>query len=126
MKQIMQHLFMLQALAFDTKPLTLESEAEILKLREEVPAAILGHFDRFIARGKRGVAIARDGVCSECHLRITPGTLARLANTTGTHVCDNCGRYLCFPENQLVVPTNSPAPPTTRVQPRPRRTQRAQ
>jgi len=122
----MRQLLLLQTLALDTKPLTLESEGEILKLREKVPGSILDHFDRFMARGKRGLAIARDGVCSECHLRITPGTLARLAYTTGIQLCDNCGRYLCSLENPPSIPADSPALPKTPVKPRARRAQTAQ
>jgi len=87
----------LQKLALDTKPLKLEHEAEVLKWREKVPAPILGHFDRLIARGKKGVAIARNGACGECHLRLPSGTMGALAYTNEVHLCDNCGRYL--PEN---------------------------
>jgi predicted nucleic acid-binding Zn-ribbon protein len=114
MRQIMQQLLALQALELDTKPLTLKHEGEILKLREKVPAAILTHFNRLIARGKKGVAIARNGVCSECHLRVTPGTLASLAYTTETHLCDNCGRYLYLPENEPLGPADSPTPTKVR------------
>jgi C4-type zinc ribbon domain len=97
MRQIMEHLLALQKLALDTKPLKLEHEAEVLKSREKVPAPILGHFDRLIARGKKGVAIARNGACGECHLRLPSGTMGALAYTNEVHLCDNCGRYL--PEN---------------------------
>ena len=112
MTQIMQHLLVLQTLELDTKPLTLENERGILELREKVPAPILAHFTRLIARGKKGVAIARNGVCSECHLRITSGTLASLAHTTEIHLCENCGRYLYLPENEPLGLADSASPKT--------------
>jgi predicted nucleic acid-binding Zn-ribbon protein len=104
----MEKLLALQEFQLQTKALSVESKAKILKLRESVPAPILVHFDRLIARGQRAVALARNGVCTECHLRITSGTLAGLAGTTNVHLCDNCGRYLFLPENELLSPTDSP------------------
>jgi ribosomal protein S27AE len=100
MKQTMDRLFALQKLQLQTKALSLADEAEILKLRDKVPAPILAHFDRLIARGKKGVALARHGVCGECHLRISSGTLASLAYTNEIHICGNCGRYLFLAENE--------------------------
>jgi predicted nucleic acid-binding Zn-ribbon protein len=124
MIQIMQHLLALQALELDTKPFTPAQEAQIVKLREQVPVSILTHFTRLIAGGKKGVAIARAGVCSECHLRVTPGTLASLAYTTEIHLCDNCGRYLYLPENEPLGPAASPSPIKALSKSSPRRTQR--
>lgn len=111
----MEKLLALQELQLETKPLSLDTEHEILKLRKKVPAPILGHFDRLIAHGKKGVAIVRHGVCGECHLRLTSGTLASLAHADEVFVCDNCGRYLYLPEDEplglidSVLPTASPA-----------------
>ena len=110
MRQIMEKLLAVQKLELDTKPLTLEHEAEVLKLREQLPAPILGHFDRLIARGKKGAAIARDGACGECHLRLPSGTMAALAYTNEVHLCDNCGRYLYLPEDEPLGLTDSPPP----------------
>ena len=78
------------------------AEAEVKKLRAKVPASILGHFDRLVAKGKKAVALARNGVCSECHLRISSGTLAGLASREDIHLCENCGRYLYMAEQELV------------------------
>ncbi len=110
MKHILEKLLALQELELQAKALSLDDEAEILDLRESVPAPILGHFDRLIARGKKGLAFARHGVCSECHLRITSGTLASLAYATELHVCDHCGRYLFRAEDEPYSLTDSPPP----------------
>ena len=100
MRQIMEGLLALQTLTLGATPLKPEDEPKVLTLRERVPAAILAHFDRLIAHGKKGVAIARNGACGECHLRLPSGTMAALAYTNEVHLCDNCGRYLYLPENE--------------------------
>ena len=114
----MGQLFVLQKLQFDACSRTSESQAQIEKLRETVPTPIVAHYDRLVLRGKKGVAIARNGVCSECHLRIPIGKLASLFYTNEIHQCDNCGRYLYLPEDEpvgLIDP--KPAPPAPVRQP---------
>jgi predicted nucleic acid-binding Zn-ribbon protein len=83
---------------------------KVKKLRAQVPESILAHFERLIARGKKGVALVHAGVCSECHLRLSSGTLGSLAHTEEIHKCDNCGRYLLLPENEPVVLTSATRP----------------
>jgi C4-type zinc ribbon protein len=96
----MKQLLALQKLQLQSKPLSRADESSIIKAREDVPVSLLDYFDRLIVRGKKGVAVVRNGVCSECHLRIPSGTLASLAYTAEIHICDNCGRYLYLPENE--------------------------
>src|SRR5438552_17487313 len=107
MSKIVELLLALQKLHFQTKPLLGSEEARIRALREKVPLPILAQFDRLIVRGKKGVAIARQGVCSECHLRISSGTLASLAYAFEIHTCENCGRYLYLPEDGPLGTTDS-------------------
>jgi predicted nucleic acid-binding Zn-ribbon protein len=99
MRKIMDSLMALQKLHFEVRARKAGSPVEVERLRAEVPPAILVHFDRLVARGKKGVATARDGVCSECHLRITVGRLASLAAAVDIQLCDNCGRYLHLQES---------------------------
>lgn len=100
MRQLVEKLLALQKLYFGPDAASAPVKAQVAALREQVPASVLGHFDRFIARGKNGVAIARRGVCSECHLRISSGTLASLAYTSDIHRCGHCDRYLYLPEDE--------------------------
>lgn len=100
MTEIIKNLLALQQLQLGGRSQTPTALAEATERRERVPAPILDRFDRFLRRGKKSVATARHGVCSECHLRITSGTLASLAYTTKLHVCDNCGRYLFLPDDE--------------------------
>jgi len=102
MLKFMNHLVALQKLQFDARGQNAAPPAEVEKLRAKVPPPILAHYERLVARGKKGVALARNGVCSECHLRIISGKLVGLAAGTDVQLCDNCGRYLYLPEKSPV------------------------
>ena len=117
MRQMMEQLLALQALLLRDEPLTAEEDAQTVKLRANVPAPIQGHFDRLIARGKKGVASVRHGVCSECHLRISIGTVARLVSDNEIFLCENCGRYLYLAPEEvpaLAAPSRPAAAPIKR------------
>jgi predicted nucleic acid-binding Zn-ribbon protein len=90
----MESLIALQAIQLKHGRQTAAAMEDIAELRSNVPESILGHFDRLLARGKKGVAIARNGVCSECHLKISSGVWANLPHRSDIHLCDTCGRYL--------------------------------
>ena len=112
MRKIMEQLLALQKLQFDARSRTPESKAEMEKLRDKVPTPILAHYERLVLRGKKGVAIARAGVCSECHLRIISGKLITLVHTDEVQLCDNCGRYLYLPEEESIgLSESKPVPP---------------
>jgi predicted nucleic acid-binding Zn-ribbon protein len=99
-------------------------DAERTRLRAAVPEPILGHFDRLLARGKKGVSVIRNGVCTECHLRVPVGTVVTLARGADIQLCGNCGRYLHLPDDQLpgIKTAEKPAtPPKPAVVRRPRR-----
>jgi hypothetical protein len=83
--------------------------AELEQRRAEVPVPVLAHFERMTARGKKGVSLVRDGVCTECHLRLTTGKLANLAADTDICLCDNCGRYLYLSAAEKVAAVAIPA-----------------
>lgn len=113
MRTITEQLLALQNLQIGAPARTAASQAEIESLREKVPPTILAHYERFILRGKKGVAIARNGVCSECHLQVPVGKLANLVYANDIQLCDNCGRYLYLPEEEAIGLSDSkPAPPT--------------
>lgn len=92
-------------------------EGDIEALRRGIPDPILGHYDRLQVRGKKGVAILRNGVCTECHMRVPLGTLLTLAHGQDVQLCGNCGRYLYLPATETVL---GPKPSTVRTPPRPR------
>lgn len=115
----MEQLLALQTLQFDLPPRTDEGRAKMEKIREQIPSPVLAHYERLVLRGKKGVAIARNGACSECHLRIPSGTLASLIADNEAQLCDNCGRYLYLQENESpelnwLKPAASPSPSSRR------------
>ncbi len=103
MRKIMEHLLALQNFQFNARGQSLVVQAEVAQRRAEVPTPVLAHFDRMAARGKKGVAVVRHGVCTACHMQITTGKLSNLAAGSDICLCDNCGRYLYLPEAEKVA-----------------------
>ncbi len=97
MNELLQNLLKLQALEFNE---TTEKDpaARIEELRKVIPQPILGHFDRLVARGKKGVSIVRNQVCTGCHMRLPIGTVNTLMQGGDIQLCDSCGRYLYLPD----------------------------
>ncbi len=97
MNDLLTNLLKLQALEFDE---TAPKNAESLKsdLRAQIPLPILGHYDRLVARGKKGVAVVRNQVCTGCHMRLPIGTINTLMQAQDIQLCDTCGRYLYLPD----------------------------
>ena len=108
MRKIMDQLLALKKLELNGRAKSSASQPEAKQLREQVPAPILAHYDRLMTRGKKGVALARNGVCSECHLRITGGKLLDLSAAKDVQLCDNCGRYLYLPPETTTALITTP------------------
>ncbi len=98
MKKLIENLLELQSLEFGGKAGT-EAESRIAKLRKEIPMQILAHYDRLMARGKKGVSIIRNQVCTACHVQVPRNTVLTLMHGEDIQICENCGRYLSLPEN---------------------------
>ena len=112
MNDLLQYLLKLQALKFGegTEKNIGVSEVE---LRAKVPVQILAHFDRLIARGKKGVAIVRNQVCTSCHMSVPIGVIVTLRQGQDIQLCETCGRYLYLPpdvETAVAEPAASPKP----------------
>jgi predicted nucleic acid-binding Zn-ribbon protein len=74
------------------------SDAEVIKtLRKGIPDPILAHYDRLRIRGKKGVAIIRNQVCTSCHMGVAIGTIVTLKQGKDIQLCGSCGRYLHLP-----------------------------
>jgi predicted nucleic acid-binding Zn-ribbon protein len=112
MRAILESLLALQDLELSTKKS--KPEAERARLRAKVPEPILAHFDRLVARGKKAVALVRQGVCAECHIRVPVGTLVTLAHNMDIQICGNCGRYLHLPEGESIGAAPKPASPRSK------------
>ncbi len=110
MKNVIELLLSLQELEMKPGATTPQIEAEIDCLRQKIPPQILGHYDRLLARGKKGVAVVKRGVCPECHMSLASGIYAQLIRAEDIVICDTCGRYLLYkPEPPPAEP--APEPP---------------
>ena len=98
MKIIIENLLKLQTIQFDGKP-GADTEKQLAELRSHVPGQIIGHYDRLVARGKKGVAVIKGQTCGVCHVQVPRNTVLTLMNGTDIQICENCGRYLCLQEH---------------------------
>jgi|SRR5450756_559677 len=71
---------------------------QIAGLRAKIPLQVLGHYDRLRARGKKGVSIVRNQVCTACHMQVPLGAVMTLMRGMDIQLCECCGRYLYLPE----------------------------
>jgi hypothetical protein len=117
MNDLLQNLLKLQALDF-TDPPPKNAAAQAAAIRALIPDPILGHYDRLVVRGKKGVAIVRNQVCTGCHMRLPIGTINTLMQGQDIQLCDTCGRYLSL-EIQVEAQPAEPAPVVAEVEPAP-------
>jgi predicted nucleic acid-binding Zn-ribbon protein len=105
MNDIIKILLQLQTLEINGKA-TPGHEKQAAELRAKVPPPILAHYDRLVARGKKGVALIRNqSSCSACHISVPRNVVLTLMHNADVQLCESCGRYLYLPE-----PTASPEP----------------
>lgn len=110
MNELLQNLLKLQALEFGEVE-DENAEATIAELRAKIPPQILGHYDRLVVRGKKGVALVRDQVCTGCHMRLPIGVITTLMHGQDLQLCDSCGRYLYLADK---TKTETPEPKASR------------
>jgi hypothetical protein len=103
MKELFRNLLKLQELQFDG-PGDATAEAAVSQLRRKIPLPILEHYDRLVVRGKKGVAIVRNQVCTGCHMRIPIGAINTLMHGEDIQMCETCGRYLYLPPESETPP----------------------
>ena len=110
MNQLIETVWKLQSLELAETPETGRAR-QIADLRVKIPHQVLGHYDRLRARGKKGVAVVRNQVCTACHMQVPLGAIMTLMGGGDIQLCECCGRYLYLPE-----PTapNPPAPKRSR------------
>jgi len=113
MNELLQNLIKLQAIEFEETTEKLAG-ATVEALRGKIPPQILGHYDRLVARGKKGVTAIRGENCSSCHLRVPLGAIMTLKRGEDIQLCENCGRYL-YLADAAEKETAPPAPPVKRT-----------
>jgi len=97
MNTILQNLLKLQALDFG-EAMTKAVEAQAAELRGSIPAPIIGHYERLRVRGKKGIAVVRNQVCTGCHMHVPIGQITMLMRGEDVQLCETCGRYLYLPD----------------------------
>ena len=107
MKELIQNVLRLQELEF-AEARSGSAEAAISQLRRKIPLPILEHYDRLMVRGKKGVAIVRNQVCTGCHMRIPIGAIITLMHGDDIQMCETCGRYLYLPPETPPQPVEAP------------------
>jgi predicted nucleic acid-binding Zn-ribbon protein len=117
MKKLVEILLKLQALEA-TKPASAAGKQQMAELRAQIPLPVLGHYDRLVARGKKGVAIIRHQVCSACHMQVPRGVEIILMHGDDLQLCENCGAYLALPESPEPAAVEPPAKPKIKRAPR--------
>ena len=97
MNSILQNLLKLQALDFgEATGKSVEAQAD--ELRGSIPQPIIGHYERLRVRGKKGIALVRNQVCTGCHMHVPIGQITVLMRGEDIQLCESCGRYLYLPD----------------------------
>lgn len=87
-------------------------QAVIKSLEPSIPRDLLTRFRRIAdARHGRGLALAANASCTECHVAVRPQVWVELAARPGAHQCAGCGRLL-YREESLREKQAAAAPPT--------------
>lgn len=94
MKRIIEKFAELQSLVLPHPPADGPGAERVRQLRFEVPISLLAYFDRRIACGRKAVAVVRNDVCGECHMRLPFGLAASLASAEDVQRCEHCGSFL--------------------------------
>src|ERR1017187_6085398 len=97
MNSILQNLLKLQALEFG-ETTAKNVEAQTAELRGNIPQPIIGHYERLRVRGKKGIAVVRNQVCTGCHMHVPIGQINMLMRGEDVQLCETCGRYLYLPD----------------------------
>jgi predicted nucleic acid-binding Zn-ribbon protein len=121
MNALLQNLIRLQAIEFEETNAK-NAKTVIAELRATIPPQILGHYDRLVAKGKKGITAIRGQVCSGCHMTVPVGIIATLKRDEDIQLCENCGRYLYL----LDTPEPEPAAPAPVARPKRGRKPRVQ
>jgi predicted nucleic acid-binding Zn-ribbon protein len=110
MNAVLHNLITLQSLEFQTTP-DKKARVQIGELRAQIPGPLLGHYDRLMVRGKKGVALVRNHTCTGCYMRQPIGKITTLMRGDDIQLCDSCGRYLYLPAEPELHPTEAVAKP---------------
>ena len=112
MNNVLQNLLKLQTLEFGEVS-DKKVAAQAAALRRKLPQPLLDHYDRLRVRGKKGVAVVRNQVCTGCHMHVPIGQITVIMRGEDIQLCETCGRYLYLPdpaETEFLSRVEAPKP----------------
>jgi len=71
-------------------------KARASRLRKSIEPPVLEHLYHQLACNRRSVALVRNGVCGECHIRLPIAVLYELRNSDAVPFCENCGCFVAL------------------------------
>ena len=89
MHELINNVWKLQTLELADPPAG--QPKEIAALRAQIPSQVLAHYDRLRARGKKGVSLVRNQVCTACHMQVPRGAILTLMRGEDIQLCECCG-----------------------------------
>jgi len=101
------------------------TEAELARTNEErtrvasnVSPPTLALFER-VSKHRKGLAMseARDGLCTQCHVRLRPQVYNELRRNESVMQCDSCSRILYYVPPTAAAPVAAPEPQSTPAEP---------
>ena len=97
----------------DTEQELEKTSAERAQVVAAVSAGVLALFER-VSKHRKGLAMseARDGLCTQCHVRLRPQVYNELRRNESVMQCESCSRILYF----LATPVGSAPAPTPDAQ----------
>jgi len=107
MDELIRNLLKLQTLEFSGSR-DEGTAAQVAELRSKIPPQVLGHYDRFLVRGKKALVPVSHQVCTGCHMRLPLAVIMALRHGEDIQLCDSCGRYLYLLDEPEQVPANPP------------------
>jgi uncharacterized protein len=95
-----------------------KTNAERVQVAGSISAASLALFER-VSKHRKGLAMseARDGLCTQCHVRLRPQVYNELRRNESVMQCESCSRILYFvapvaaPPSAAAEPESAPAEP---------------
>ena len=113
--EVIELLYQLQEIELGEDASSPKNQKASAELRAKLPPNILGHYDRLMKRGKKGVSIVSVTNCPECHMTLPTGTRAQLMRGEDIVLCDTCARYLLYrPIAQQAVKAAAKAKPAAK------------
>ncbi|MBI4580969.1 MAG: PTS sugar transporter subunit IIA [Planctomycetes bacterium] len=70
----------------------------ITQLRDQLPEAVLGRYQRLQQKNSLAVVPLANGACSQCRMAVPPGIINAVRAEEELQTCGHCGRFLYYQE----------------------------